>query len=90
MKLSRDTLQNLPYFWNEKTFKIYKQFQFQSCLEWKKGENISLFGFSYSQNMVKFEVFRITISLNINLWFLNSDTYSSMMIVKRIFFQNRR
>ena len=26
MKLSRETLQNLPYFWNEKTFKIYKRF----------------------------------------------------------------
>ena len=40
---------------------------FTKLLGMKKGENISIFGFSYSKTMVKFEEFRITISLNINL-----------------------
>ena len=67
MKLSRETLQIYHIFGMRKLLKFTNSFNSKVAWNEKKGENICIFGFSYSKNMVKFEAFRITISLNINL-----------------------
>ena len=38
MKLSRETLQYLPNFWNEKTFNIYKRFNSKVAWNEKRGK----------------------------------------------------
>ena len=86
MKLSSETLQKLPYFWNEKTqigfFFISSNFgfvtvQIQSFSKWKTKKNY-LFGFPYSTNMANFEAFHWTISSSINLLFLKSEQARGM------------
>ena len=72
MKLSSETLQNLPYLWNKKTQIVYYVFHILATLDFFKvnalvyvdrNPNPNLlemknpFGFSYSKNMANFEVF---------------------------------
>ena len=74
MKLSSETLQNLPYFWSKKTqidiVEGHPLLKIQSCSKWKLGEKI--FEFSYSKIMVNLEAFHKTILSSINLLFLKS------------------
>ena len=76
MKCSRETLQNLPYFWNTKTYAV---FSFCATLVFTGKNKVArnekrkkLHGFSYSKRMVNFEAFHWNISSSINLYFLKS------------------
>ena len=79
MKLSSETLQNFPYFWNKKTqIVVFSSTQSSASivtipklLRMKNEKN--LFGFSYSKNMANFKAFHQTISSSKNLLFLKSD-----------------